>query len=187
MPEGATDADAGEGGLVIPLDDNANPETFRTTVALVSGEMDRLASMRASAGKLPLAKPLPEATITSRFGAQRLDPFHRPASSGIDFLAVTGYPVRATAAGTVTTAGDVGGYGNMVEIDHGGGVATRYGHLSAILVTPAQKIERAKIVDGQAIRPARPAPISHYEVRLDGTPVDPMRFISAGTEIAPLL
>ena len=106
VPVGAADADAGEGGPFIPLDDNADPETFRTTVALVSGEMDRLASMRASAGKLPLAKPLPEATITSRFGA-RLDPFlHRPAlHPGIDFLAVTGYPVRATAAGTVTTAG----------------------------------------------------------------------------------
>ena len=131
VPVGASDDEAGEGGPFIPLDDNADPETFRTTVALVSGEMERLASMRATAAKLPLAKPLPEATITSRFGA-RLDPFlHRPAlHPGIDFLAVTGYPVRATAVGTVTTAEEVGGYGNMIEIDHGGGVSTRYGHLS---------------------------------------------------------
>ena len=68
----------------------------------------------------------------------RVDPFLGSAAlhAGIDFREETGAPVRATASGRVNEAAFVGGYGNMVEIDHGNGLATRYGHMSQILVTP---------------------------------------------------
>src|SRR5581483_2291194 len=110
------------GGPFIPLDANADPETFRTNVELINSEIDRFTQVRRIAAQLPLSPPIGNAVITSGFGA-RLDPFFgRPAMHpGIDFRAPLGYPVRSTAGGTVIIAGYSGGYGNMVEIDHGNG------------------------------------------------------------------
>ncbi len=187
VPKGAVAVD-GVGGPFVPLDPSADPETFRSTVSLVTGQMDRLSAIRRLAGQLPLAKPIDNAVITSRFGA-RIDPFFgRPAiHPGIDFRALVGYPVRATAGGTVITAAPAGGYGNMVEIDHGNGVTTRYGHLSKILVTAGQIVPKGALV-GQAGSTGRSTgPHVHYEVRVDGNAIDPMRYISAGSELSPLL
>jgi len=144
--------------------------------------------VRRIAGQLPLARPLGNAPITSRFGA-RLDPFFgRPAMHpGIDFLAPTGYPVRATAGGTVVTADNAGGYGNMVEIDHGNGVTTRYGHLSAILVKVGQIVSKDALIGRIGSTGRSTGPHLHYEVRLDGKAIDPMRYIRAGSELGPLL
>ena len=92
-----------------------------------------------------------EIDLSSGFGV-RIDPFlGRPAMhTGLDFRSSMGDPVRATANGTVETAGWNGGYGNMVEIDHGNGFATRYGHLSKIEVKVGQKVQI-----GQVDRPRR--------------------------------
>jgi murein DD-endopeptidase MepM/ murein hydrolase activator NlpD len=176
------------GGPFIPLDENADPQTFRSDVALVTNEIDRLTAVRRLAGALPLDRPLPGAPITSGFGA-RLDPFFgRPAMHpGIDFLAPFGYPVRAVAGGTVVTADNEGGYGNMVEIDHGNGVTTRYGHLSAILVRAGQIVPKGALIGRIGSTGRSTGTHLHYEVRLDGQAVDPMRFIRAGSELQPLL
>ena len=121
------------GGPMVELDPSADPEAFRATVDLLTGEIDRYSAVRRLAATLPLGRPIPAAPITSGFGA-RMDPFlGRPAMhTGVDFRSPTGYAARATAGGTVITAGYTGGYGNMVEIDHGNGITTRYGHLSRI-------------------------------------------------------
>ena len=184
----APQAEDGVGGPFIPLAETADPETFRSSVALVTDEIERLTTVRRIAGQLPLARPLGNAPITSRFGA-RLDPFFgRPAMHpGIDFLAPTGYPVRATAGGTVVTADNAGGYGNMVEIDHGNGVTTRYGHLSAILVKVGQIVAKDTPVGRIGSTGRSTGPHLHYEVRLDGKAIDPMRYIRAGSELGPLL
>jgi murein DD-endopeptidase MepM/ murein hydrolase activator NlpD len=175
-PPGQTEESVG--GPFIPLDVSADPETFRSGVALVTGEIDRLTAARRLAGRLPLERPLPNAPITSGFGA-RLDPFFgRPAMHpGIDFLAPTGYPVRATAGGTVVTADYAGGYGNMVEIDHGNGVTTRYGHLSAILVRVGQIVPKGALIGRIGSTGRSTGSHLHYEVRLDGTPVNPLAYI----------
>jgi murein DD-endopeptidase MepM/ murein hydrolase activator NlpD len=126
--------------------------------------------------------------ITSGFGA-RLDPFlGRPAlHTGVDFRAISGSPARATAGGTVIIAGEAGGYGNMVEIDHGNGITTRYGHLSEIDVTVGQVVAKDAIIGHTGSTGRSTGPHLHYEVRVDGAPIDPMTFINAGHQIASLL
>lgn len=190
VPSGTRGDAAGDeiGGPFIPLDANADPDTFRSGVDLIDGEIDRFTQIRRLAGQLPLARPMAEALITSGFGA-RMDPFFgRPAMHpGIDYSAPVGSPVRATAAGTVIAAGYSGGYGNMVEVDHGNGVTTRYGHMSAILVTVGQIVPKGGLLGRTGDTGRSTGPHLHYEIRLDGDAIDPMRYIRAGTELAPLL
>jgi murein DD-endopeptidase MepM/ murein hydrolase activator NlpD len=185
-PSRAETADVG--GPLVEIDDDADPGTFRSTVDLVSSEVDRFVALRRLAGELPLTRPLTQSIITSGFGA-RLDPFlGRPAiHPGIDFAALEGSPAHATAAGTVILAGYNGGYGNEVEIDHGNGITTRYGHLSEIDVQVGQVVSKGAVVGKTGSTGRSTGPHLHYEVRVDGTAVDPMTFITAGHRIASLL
>jgi murein DD-endopeptidase MepM/ murein hydrolase activator NlpD len=98
--------------------------------------------------------------------------------------AARGAPARATAGGKVVSAGWAGGYGNMVEIDHGNGLTTRYGHLSAILVNEGQTVEARDVIGKVGSTGRSTGPHLHYEVRVDGEPVDPMRFLRAGEKLA---
>src|SRR4029077_4768499 len=121
---------------------------------------------------------------SSGFGV-RLDPFIRaPAMhTGVDFRGETGEPVRATANGTVSNAGWSGGYGRMVEVHHGHGFVTRYGHLSAIDVRVGQPIRIGQTV-GRLGTPGRSTgPHLHYETRVDGEAVDPQKFLRAGARL----
>lgn len=187
-PPGESEDESGIGGPFIPLADNADPDTFRSSVAVVTDQLDRFAAMRRFAGELPLAKPIPNAAITSGFGP-RLDPFfRRPAlHTGVDFRVPSGYPIYATAGGTVVAASYTRGYGRMVEIDHGNGVTTRFGHLSQILVKRGQVIAEGALVGRAGSTGRSTGPHLHYEVRLDGRAIDPMRYIKAGAELLPLL
>jgi len=183
--------DAGEsgvGGPFVALDPDADPDSFRADISLITGEIERFGTLRRMAAKLPLAKPIPHAPITSRYGV-RVDPFlGKPAMhTGVDFRAASGYPARATAGGTVVSAGYNGGYGNMVEIDHGDGITTRYGHLSKILVKPGQVVSKGTIIGRAGSTGRSTGPHLHYEVRIDGSATNPMRYIRAGSEISSLL
>ena len=94
---------------------------------------------------------------------------------GIDFLGPTGYPVRATAGGTVIAADNAGGYGNMVEIDHGNGVTTRYGHLSQILVKVGQIVPKDAIIGRIGSTGRSTGPHLHLESRsASGQPFNPL-------------
>jgi murein DD-endopeptidase MepM/ murein hydrolase activator NlpD len=188
VPVSHIGADEGTGGPFMPLDANADPDTFRSSVDLVTGEIERLATVRRLAEQLPLSQPIPNASITSGFGA-RMDPFlGEPAiHTGVDFRAALGYPAQATAAGTVVTAEYSGGYGNMVEIDHGNGLTTRFGHLSRIDVVPGQVVAKGTVVGRAGSTGRSTGPHLHYEIRIDGDAIDPMRYIKAGNEITPLL
>jgi murein DD-endopeptidase MepM/ murein hydrolase activator NlpD len=188
VPPSHTPASSDVGGPLVDIDDNADPETFRSSVDLIAGEVDRFGAIRRMATQLPLSRPFADAMITSGFGA-RLDPFlGRPAlHTGVDFRAVSGSPARATAGGTVIIAGYTGGYGNMVEIDHGNGITTRYGHLSEIDVTVGQVVAKDAVIGHTGSTGRSTGPHLHYEVRVDGAPIDPMTFINAGHTIASLL
>jgi murein DD-endopeptidase MepM/ murein hydrolase activator NlpD len=181
-------AEEGVGGPFVPLDPDADPETFRTNVAAIAAELGRYSAARDMATSLPLAKPVANAVITSRYGS-RVDPFlKRPAlHTGIDFRATTGYPVKSTAAGKVVAAEYSGGYGKMVEIDHGNGVTTRFGHLSRILVKPGQQVPKGFVVGRAGSTGRSTGPHIHYEIRIGGKPIDPIRYIRAGSEIGALL
>ncbi len=176
------------GGPFVPLSASSDPAAFRSGAALIADELERFGALRRIALRLPLTRPIPNAAITSRFGA-RMDPFlGEPAiHTGVDFRSPMGYPARVTADGTVTMAEYNGGYGNMVEVDHGNGITTRYGHLSKIEVKVGQVVSKGAIIGRTGSTGRSTGPHLHYEVRVDGEAIDPMRYIRAGSEIVPLL
>ncbi len=178
----------GLGGPFVGLDEDADPETFRDGVGLITDEIERYTAIRRLASQLPLSRPLANAVVTSPFGA-RIDPFlGKPAMhTGVDFRATTGDPILATAGGTVITAGYSGGYGRTVEIDHGHGITTRFAHMSRIDVKVGQVVSKGAVVGAAGSSGRSTGPHAHYEVRVDGAPINPMVYIKAGGEIAPLL
>lgn len=172
-----------QGGPFVPasLDPRVGP--FESTVLRLQPRIAALERLRGAVGGLPIRRPMgAEAEQTSGFG-HRLDPFTRGLAmhTGIDFRAETGTPVRAAGAGTVITAEFSGGYGNMVEIDHGNGLTTRYAHLSQIAVSEGQSVQPGGIVGRVGSTGRSTGPHLHYEVRVEGDAVDPQRFLRAGS------
>lgn len=176
---------SGVGGPLVAID---NSMMFDTKVKELDQALDTLDRLKNQARKLPLANPAAGRSISSTFGV-RTDPLiGTPAlHSGMDFRAPYGSPARATAAGIVTKAGWNGGYGRMVEIDHGGGYSTRYAHLSKVLVSPDQQVAAGDEVGEVGSSGRSTGPHLHYEVRHDGDAVDPIRFIKAGKKIGQYL
>jgi murein DD-endopeptidase MepM/ murein hydrolase activator NlpD len=116
--------------------------------------------------------------FTSGFGV-RADPMThgRGVHQGVDIAAAPGQPVRASADGVVVEAGELGGLGQAVFLAHGFGVTTRYGHMSRIDVRPGQRVKRGDIV-GRVGNTGRSTGYHlHYEVRVDGDPVNPLGYI----------
>jgi murein DD-endopeptidase MepM/ murein hydrolase activator NlpD len=112
--------------------------------------------------------------ITSPFG-WRSSPFNGSPDfhPGLDIAAPTGTTVTAAAGGTVIMAQWYGGYGNYILIDHGGGYSTGYGHLSAIYVSNGQVVKRGQAIGAVGMTGEATGPHLHFEVRIDGKPVDP--------------
>jgi murein DD-endopeptidase MepM/ murein hydrolase activator NlpD len=131
---------------------------------------------------VPVIRPTTGATdVTSPFGV-RLDPFVRQLAlhTGVDFRGEPGEPVRAAASGKVAQAERNGGYGLMVEVDHGNGITTRYAHLSAILVSEGSIVDAGTVIGRIGTTGRSTGPHLHYEVRVNGEAVDPQRFLRAG-------
>jgi murein DD-endopeptidase MepM/ murein hydrolase activator NlpD len=152
-------------------------------VSLARAQVDRLTR---TLGNVPIRRPVTgEADLSSGFG-MRIDPFLRsPAMhTGMDMRGETGDPVHATANGTVTIAGWQGGYGKMVEIDHGNGLATRYGHLSSIDVDVGKTVRTGQVIGKVGTTGRSTGPHLHYETRVDGEAVDPQKFLRAGARLA---
>ncbi len=169
----------GIGGPLVPL----NGDAFDLALAEAQRSAGEARHLRRSVAALPLRRPLAEdAVTTSEFGA-RFDPFTRGLAlhTGLDLRADHGTAARATAAGRVTVAEYGGGYGNMVEIDHGQGFVTRYAHLASYTVAPGQRVEAGGIVGRVGSTGRSTGNHLHYEVRIDGQPVDPQRLLVAGT------
>src|SRR5262249_14059545 len=97
--------------------------------------------------------------------------------TGADLAATTGTPIHAAAAGDVISAGWLGGYGNATIIDHGGGIATLYGHQSALLVAAGQHVEKGQVIGRVGRTGSCTGPHLHFEVRVNGNPVDPMPYL----------
>ncbi|MFS8544498.1 MAG: peptidoglycan DD-metalloendopeptidase family protein [Limnochordales bacterium] len=110
--------------------------------------------------------------ISSRFGP-RWGRMHQ----GLDIAVPTGTPVRAAAAGTVTYAGAMGGYGNIVIIDHGNRVETRYAHNSRIVVRVGQRVKRGEVIAYSGNTGNSTGPHLHFEIRYRGTPVNPEHYL----------
>jgi murein DD-endopeptidase MepM/ murein hydrolase activator NlpD len=178
------------GGAYIPLTTKLDPTAFSAGVKLVKSELDRYTAIRQLTTRLPLTAPVADPSISSDFG-QRIDPFlGTPAlHTGLDFRAEKGLPVGATAPGVVVAAdtGYNGGYGNMVDVDHGNGIVTRFGHLSEIAVKVGQAVTKGTIIGRAGSSGRATGPHLHYEVRINDDPTDPTRFLTAGEKLLPLL
>jgi murein DD-endopeptidase MepM/ murein hydrolase activator NlpD len=173
------------GGPLIPLDSSM---MFDSKVKELDEALDTLDQLKKEARRLPLANPAPGHSVTSPFGV-RTDPILGTAAlhSGMDFRAPIGMAAKVTAAGVVTKAGWNGGYGRMVEVDHGNGFATRYGHLSEIDVAVGQKLAAGDIVGKTGSSGRSTGPHLHYEVRHNGEAIDPLRFLTVGKKVEQYL
>jgi murein DD-endopeptidase MepM/ murein hydrolase activator NlpD len=130
---------------------------------------------------VPSEKPVRIAAFTSGYGV-RSDPFKGRAAmhAGIDLAGPIGTPIYATADGTVSDAGfNSGGYGNLVKLDHGRGIETRYGHLSAILVRAGQRVTRGQMIGRMGSTGRSTGSHLHYEVRIDTRAVNPIPFMKS--------
>ena len=176
----------GVGGPYVPVKLNGHGGAFEQQLSRVSISRAQLDQLSRTLAQIPYRTPvLGEIELSSGFGV-RTDPFlGRPAMhTGLDFRASTGDPVRATANGRVVSAGWAGGYGRMVEIDHGNGLSTRYGHMSRINVKVGEQIHIGQIVGEVGSTGRSTGPHLHYETRIDGEAVDPQRFLRAGARYA---
>ncbi len=128
----------------------------------------------------PAGKPINKGWLSSYYG-MRTDPFHgrREMHKGIDFAGQMGADVVATAAGVVTWAGKRYGYGRLVEINHGNGYSTRYGHCKQILVQVGDKVEPGKKIALMGSSGRSTGPHVHYEVLKNGRQINPTKFVQA--------
>ncbi len=176
---------AASGGPFVPVKLPGESNTFERELMRLNIARAQTEQLNRALVYIPVRKPVSgEIDMSSQFGV-RIDPFLRiPAMhTGLDFRGEVGDPIRATAAGTVTNAGWTGGYGKMVEIDHGNGLATRYGHLSQIDVDVGDKIRVGQVVGRLGSTGRSTGPHVHYETRIDGEAVDPLKFLNAGARL----
>jgi len=173
------------GGPFVPVTLTPDSGAFERQLYRINIARAHVDRLTRTLSNVPVRKPIMgEIDLSSGFGV-RMDPFVRAMAmhTGLDFRSNIGDPVRATANGTVTNAGWSGGYGRMVEVDHGNGFSTRYGHLSEILVKPGQAVRSGQIVGRVGSTGRSTGPHLHYETRIDGEAVDPQKFLRAGLRL----
>lgn len=129
---------------------------------------------------IPSIEPVKGTTFTSGYGV-RSDPFRGRAAmhAGIDLAGPMGTPIYATADGYVQRSQWVNGYGNLVEVNHGRGIQTRYGHLSKSLVRDGQQVKRGQMIALMGSTGRSTGSHLHYEVRVDGKAVNPIPFMQS--------
>jgi len=177
---------AGVGGPFVPVKLGPDAGSFERQLYRINITRAQVDRLNRTLALVPYRKPvIGEVEFTSGFGV-RSDPFlGRPAMhTGLDFRAQTGDPVRATANGKVVSAGWSGGYGRMVEIDHGNGLSTRYGHLSEINVKIGDPVKIGQVIGEVGSTGRSTGPHLHYETRIDGEAVDPQKFLRAGVRLS---
>lgn len=134
---------------------------------------------------VPARMPVNRFSFTSGYGV-RYDPFNGGTAmhAGIDMAGPVGEPIYASADGVVDQAGWASGYGNMVELDHGKGIETRYGHMSRLLVRAGQKVKRGQKIGLMGSTGRSTGSHLHYEVRIDGHSVNPLPFLQSADMLA---
>jgi murein DD-endopeptidase MepM/ murein hydrolase activator NlpD len=173
------------GGPFVPVKLSPGNQDFQRALLRVNLARADANQLSTELITIPVRKPVTgEIDESSPFGV-RMDPFVHEAAmhTGIDFRGDLGEPIHATAAGTVTIAGWTGGYGKMVEIDHGNGLATRYGHLSEIDVSVGEKVRIGEVVGKLGSTGRSTGPHIHYETRVNGESVNPQKFLDAGDKL----
>ncbi|OWU77494.1 M23 family metallopeptidase [Marinibacterium profundimaris] len=179
---------SGQGGPLTPLSfstrgEQPSPDEIRANRALQ--QMDQLNLYRIAASKAPFASPVKDAfRFTSGYGYRR-DPKTggRRMHKGVDFAASSGTPIYATGEGVVTEAGWSSGYGRMVVVRHDFGIETRYAHMSKIRAKVGQRVSRGDRIGDMGASGRVTGVHLHYEVRVNGAPVNPMTYIKAAKNV----
>jgi murein DD-endopeptidase MepM/ murein hydrolase activator NlpD len=176
---------SGQGGPLEPVP--APRATRRGAAALqpaLSREFSRLSAVHAVLQAMPLVPPMRTYRLTSEFGTRR-DPItgRRALHTGLDFGGPYGARVLATAPGRVVSAGRAGAYGILVEVDHGMGIRTRYGHLKEAPVKAGDRVALHDPVGVMGSTGRSTGEHLHYEVRIDGVALDPAQFLEAGRSL----
>jgi murein DD-endopeptidase MepM/ murein hydrolase activator NlpD len=190
-PAAYTGASDGLGG---PLIEGKDPralaavldvdEDFAGRLQHAVSDLSDMQALSSSAESIPLARPTVNTRETSGFGV-RVDPFtgHPAYHPGQDFAGAYGSPIYVTAPGIISFAGQRNGYGNTIEVDHGHGFKTRYGHLSAISVSVGQQVAVGQRIGAMGSTGRSTGTHLHYEVWVNGRPQNPMRFLEAGDNV----
>lgn len=180
---------AGQGGPIqrpYNLSEQDIQEKMTALIAELEQKSDRYGALEAmllqqslKKNTLPSAKPVDAAFNSSSFG-WRVDPFTGQMAfhEGLDFMANVGTPIYAAASGIVTAAERTPDYGNIVKLDHGSGVETRYAHTSRILVKPGQRVEKGQIIAEIGNTGRSTGAHLHFEVRMNGAALDPRKFLT---------
>ena len=173
---------SGQGGPLTPIHLSTKgqaPDATSLRANSILERLDRMNLYRIAAQKAPFAMPVKSSyRFTSGFG-----PRWGRAHEGTDFAAAHGTPIYATADGVVTFAGRMSGYGNLVKIQHDFGIETRYAHQSKIRVEVGQRVSRGERIGDMGNTGRSTGTHLHYEVRVDGTPVNPMSYIKAAQDV----
>lgn len=173
------------GGPLLPADAKGSPlagaEPKFKELFLSWKKVEQLEEALVS---IPSFRPVKRAAYTSSFGV-RYDPFNGNTAmhAGIDMAGPIGEPIYASADGVVHTSGWGGAYGNMIDIGHGRGIATRYGHLSRVLVRAGDRVKKGEVIGHMGSTGRSTGSHLHYEVRIDGRAVDPMPFLEAANYV----
>ncbi len=172
--------DTGQGGPFIAVPGQPGEE-LRSRLAVLDSRLEHLEDLQQTMQRLPLVAPLTAYYITSKYG-KRHDPLNNRWSMhyGVDFGGTLKTPVYSTAPGKVTYAGNKGKYGNIIEIDHGDGVISRFAHLQKILVKRGQAIGFYEKIGLLGSSGRSTGPHLHYEINVAGKPMNPIKFIKAG-------
>ena len=181
----------GRGGPAPTLQRNLSLDEFNAMLGQLAQQVDQrsdqlgvlealLVTDSATKKFLPTLKPIEDAWYSSNFG-WRLDPFSGQQSfhEGIDFPADVGTAIEAAASGKVVFADVHPAYGKMIEIDHGNGLVSRYAHCSALLVNEGDFVMRGQLIAKVGTTGRSTGPHLHFEVRLNGVPQNPARFLQA--------
>jgi len=172
------------GGPFIPLR-SAAPRTLKElSLARLATSLRQLDTMERALLAIPNSAPAQPLTLSSGFGV-RSDPFNGAAAlhAGIDITGDRGQPIMAAAAGRVVSVGPQGGYGNLVIVDHGHGIQTRYGHLSGFDVRPGQMVARGQQIARMGSTGRSTGDHLHFEVRLNDRAVNPRPFLESNADV----
>ena len=170
------------GGPYIPAANILNKETeLNDKVSAIFENMEDIDYYKQVIEKTPIGKPVWSYWVTSKFGI-RLDPFKKSKAThkGIDLASMSGNKIRTQAKGKVIRAdANVGGYGMLIEIDHGNGFKTKYAHMQKMYVQKGDEVEANEAIGEVGSTGRSTGPHLHYEILYRGVPVDPMPFMQA--------
>ncbi|MFC4292761.1 M23 family metallopeptidase [Sphingorhabdus arenilitoris] len=174
-----------QGGPFIPFFGNDKKQSFGDPrFDKLAAAVERMAAMEGALASVPTAMPARVGMVSSSYGYRR-DPFTGAGAmhSGLDFKGPIGTPILAAADGVISFAGQQSGYGNTIEITHANGLVTRYAHLSGFTVTHGQKVARGVQVGKMGSTGRSTGSHLHFEVRLNGQAVNPLKFLEANNDV----